>query len=171
MNRFRITFLIGLAACAGMAYSSYARDKAAPSAVTPAHYAESKEWPTYGHDSGGMRYSPLTQITPANVSNLTVAWTYHLKPASYAAPAGGRGGGEGRGGGRGGGTGFRAAEVTPLVVNGTMYVGSPYGQVERKSGSMTCLRGTVRRSAAWNTSPETRRLPPRSWWELGAASC
>ena len=27
----------------------------------------SKEWPTYGHDPGGMRFSPLTQITPANV--------------------------------------------------------------------------------------------------------
>src|ERR1700727_1232758 len=99
-----------------------------------------------------MRCSPLTQITPANVSNLEVAWTYHLKPEGYVAPAGGRdgrGGGRGPGGpdgapaagaqglplpgaaaggppagGRGGGrgnTGFRAAEVTPLVVNGTMY--------------------------------------------------
>src|SRR5581483_4805873 len=31
--------------------------------------------------------------------------------------------------GRGGGTGFSAAEVTPLVVNGVMYIASPYGQV------------------------------------------
>jgi quinoprotein glucose dehydrogenase len=117
-----------------------------------------------------MRYSPLTQITPANVGNLKVAWTFHLKPEGYVAPAaegrGGRGGGRGargadggappagapgapipgaaaggapaggRGdgppGGRGGGrgnTGFRAAEVTPLVVNGAMYIASPYGQV------------------------------------------
>ena len=37
-------------------------------------------------------------------------------------PPGGRGGGRGN-------TGFRAAEVTPLVVNGTMYIASPYGQV------------------------------------------
>ena len=35
-------------------------------------YAASKEWPTYGHDSGGMRYSPLTEITPANVSTLEI---------------------------------------------------------------------------------------------------
>src|SRR5580704_11734708 len=119
----------------------------APPAVTPANYADSKEWPTYGHDAGGMRYSPLTQITPANVSSLKVAWTYHLKPEGYVAPAGRGGGGRGRsgggrgafgasgpppagrGGGRGGNTGFRAAEVTPLVVNGTMYIASPYGQV------------------------------------------
>jgi quinoprotein glucose dehydrogenase len=120
---------------------------------------ESKEWPTYGHDPGGMRYSPLKRITPANVSNLKVAWTYHLKPVDYVAPAGGRGGGGGgrgpsgvegapaagpqgallpgaaagpppaAGGGGRGNTGFRAAEVTPLVVHGTMYIGSPYGQV------------------------------------------
>jgi quinoprotein glucose dehydrogenase len=32
-----------------------------------------KEWPTYGHDPGGMRFSPLKQITPANVDQLKVA--------------------------------------------------------------------------------------------------
>ena len=31
----------------------------------------SNEWPTYGHDSGGMRFSPLTQLTPANVGSST----------------------------------------------------------------------------------------------------
>ena len=41
----------------------------------------STEWPTYGHDSGGMRFSPLKQITPANVDRLKVAWVYHMKPA------------------------------------------------------------------------------------------
>src|SRR3954447_17086342 len=52
----------------------------------------SKEWPTYGHDSGGMRFSPLTELTPANVGQLKVAWVYHMRPARYVAPAGGRGG-------------------------------------------------------------------------------
>ena len=47
----------------------------------------SKEWPTYGHDPGGMRFSPLTQITPANVDRLKVAWVYHMKPAGAAGPA------------------------------------------------------------------------------------
>ena len=131
--------LVLAAASAAIASLSFAQDKK----------TESKEWPTYGHDPGGMRYSPLTQITPANVSSLKVAWTYHLKPEGYVAPAGGGGGrggsrwrqrclwrqrrslpaGRGGGGGRGGNTGFRAAEVTPLVVNGTMYIASPYGQV------------------------------------------
>ena len=68
------------------------------------------EWPTYGHDVGGMRFSPLKQITPANVANLQTAWTYHLKPEGSAG-------------------GFRSSEATPLVIDGIMYTGSPYGQV------------------------------------------
>jgi quinoprotein glucose dehydrogenase len=139
------------------------------SAATAAQEADAKEWPTYGHDSGGMRYSPLTQINASNVSGLAVAWIYHMKPADYIAPVGrgrgGRGGpggpvgpgspeaavGSGGAGARGGpgggdqvaaqaaqegfggfgrgGTGFSTAEVTPLVVKGVMYIGTPYGRV------------------------------------------
>src|SRR5579862_5305236 len=102
----------------------------------------SKEWPTYGHDSGGMRFSPLTQITPVNVSQLKVAWVYHMKPAGMATPPQGRRGGVGVGdepppaapvpGGRGrgrGGSGFYPSESTPLVVDGTLYMSTPYSRV------------------------------------------
>jgi glucose dehydrogenase len=34
------------------------------------------EWPAYAHDQGGMRHSPLTQITRENVNQLELAWTY-----------------------------------------------------------------------------------------------
>src|SRR5262245_32648812 len=34
-------------------------------------------WRVYAADLGGTRHSPLTQITPANVGDLEVAWTYH----------------------------------------------------------------------------------------------
>jgi len=71
---------------------------------------DAKEWPTYGHDAGGMRFSPLTQITPANVADLQPAWTYHMKPQGAAG-------------------GFQQTEATPLVIGGIMYVPSPYGQV------------------------------------------
>ena len=33
-------------------------------------------WPAYGNDAGGTRHSPLTQIKPANVHLLRVAWTF-----------------------------------------------------------------------------------------------
>src|SRR5215475_5204319 len=39
--------------------------------------AAQNDWPAYGHDPGGMRYSPLHQITAANVATLHRAWTYH----------------------------------------------------------------------------------------------
>src|SRR3954465_5744962 len=80
------------------------------------------DWPTYGGDPGSTRHSSLTEITPANVSELARAWTYHacVPPAAGGPgaaaepPAGGRGGG-GRGGG---GNGMRASEPTPIVVAG-----------------------------------------------------
>ncbi len=34
-------------------------------------------WPVYAADPGGSRHSPLTEITPENVGELEVAWTYH----------------------------------------------------------------------------------------------
>ena len=34
------------------------------------------EWPAYGRTQAGTRYAPLAQITPANVNNLQVAWTF-----------------------------------------------------------------------------------------------
>jgi quinoprotein glucose dehydrogenase len=124
MTRLKRALYVTAALSAAGASLLYAQTKPGPtSAVTPENYTSSKEWPTYGHDSGGMRFSPLTQITPANVNSLEVAWVYHLKPDGFAPPAGG-------GGGRGGGAaGFRAAEVTPLVINGLMYISSPYGRV------------------------------------------
>jgi quinoprotein glucose dehydrogenase len=109
-----------------------------------------------------MRFSPLTQLTPKNVSQLKVAWVYHMRPAGAVPPAGrggdvvapagrgvsaappaapagrGAGGAEGetpepvpggRRGGRGGGSGFRPSEVTPLVIDGIMYLSTPYSRV------------------------------------------
>ena len=114
---------------------------AAGAAIDPA-----KEWRTYGHDSGALRFSPLKQITPENVSQLKVAWAYHMRPPGFKG-AGGRGpvvmegrrqGGavgdepEAPGGGRGRfqfGSGFRPSEVTPLVIRGVMYITTPYSRV------------------------------------------
>src|ERR1700755_1065805 len=33
-------------------------------------------WPVWGHTPSGQRYSANTQITPDNVKDLKVAWTY-----------------------------------------------------------------------------------------------
>jgi quinoprotein glucose dehydrogenase len=38
---------------------------------------KSEDWPTYGGNSAGNRYSPLTQINIRNVKDLKVAWMYN----------------------------------------------------------------------------------------------
>jgi len=84
------------------------------------------DWPTYQHDRGGSRYSPLAQITPDNVSKLGIAWTYHMRPASFGDTATANYGGDELPGRRGR---FAASEATPLVVEGVMYLPTPYGRV------------------------------------------
>lgn len=80
--------------------------------ATP-HSQSAGDWPAYGRDPGGARFSPLTQITPGNVARLQVAWTYHagipdMSSMSHRPPS---------------------LEVTPIVVDGTMYVITPTGIV------------------------------------------
>lgn len=75
--------------------------------------ANHTEWSYYGRDAAGTRFSPLTQITVANVESLTVAWTYRTRETEPE---------------------FRSAEegsleVTPLVVDGVMYISTPLGRV------------------------------------------
>jgi quinoprotein glucose dehydrogenase len=72
--------------------------------------AAGTDWETSGHDSGGQRYSPLTQIDKSNVGQLQIAWTYHLTPAGYTGRP-------------------RLVEAIPIVVGNSMYVTSSYGEV------------------------------------------
>ena len=69
-------------------------------------------WPAYGRTEAGRRYSPLAQITPENVDKLQVAWTYHT--------------GDIRGPNDPVETTY---EVTPLMVDDTVYICTPHDQV------------------------------------------
>src|SRR6202162_6426619 len=40
---------------------------------------EPQNWLTYSGTVGGQRYSPLTQITPANVKNLELQWVWQAR--------------------------------------------------------------------------------------------
>jgi PQQ-dependent dehydrogenase (methanol/ethanol family) len=60
-----------------------------------------RNWPTYGGDYSNSRYSPLSTINTTNVATLVPRWAYQ--------------------------TGVVASfENTPVVVDGTMYVTTPY---------------------------------------------
>ncbi|MEO8520671.1 MAG: PQQ-binding-like beta-propeller repeat protein, partial [Acidobacteriota bacterium] len=118
-SRFTVAIIVSLAAFVGVSAQSR---KTAPSG----------EWPTYGHDPGAQRFSPLTQLTPANAGQLQVAWVYHMRPPVVPPPAGAAAAvvappQQGRGRGRG--SGFAPSGTTPIVIDGVMYLSSPYGRV------------------------------------------
>ena len=47
--------------------------------TTPIDYSgPTAGWASWGGNEGGMRYTAATQITPANVTHLKVAWTYRI---------------------------------------------------------------------------------------------
>jgi len=65
------------------------------------------DWPAYGHDPSGQRYSPLTQINSRNVGKLKLAWQYgndpggvDLNPATRA---------------------LTATEAVPIMVDGVLF--------------------------------------------------
>src|SRR6185437_14667583 len=70
------------------------------------------EWPAYGRDPGGQRFSPLKQINRTNVGSLKVAWTYRT--------------GDGYQPRKGRATSF---EATPLYIDGTLYLSTPLGHI------------------------------------------
>lgn len=94
-----------------------------------ARQARAAEWPTYGQDRGGMRFSPADQITPENAGQLEVAWTYHMRPADAGRGGPGTGASGAARGRAGRGSGFASSQVTPLVVDGVMYLSTPYNRV------------------------------------------
>ena len=63
----------------------------------------SGDWTHYGASQHGTRYSPLAQITPANAGNLVQAWTYHAGMFAHDKHS------------------AHQLELTPLVVDGTLY--------------------------------------------------
>jgi quinoprotein glucose dehydrogenase len=59
---------------------------AADAAFGPAPVAAAQgDWLAFGNDRGGSRWSPLGQITSANVGNLKPAWVYHTGPSPKGA--------------------------------------------------------------------------------------
>ena len=91
--------LVALAALAGCAAA----------AATP----PDQDWPVYGGDPGGMNYSPLADINAANVSGLKLAWQWQTGEQPMSA--------------------FKTSpgmfEATPVVVDGVMYLSTPYNRV------------------------------------------
>ena len=68
------------------------------------------DWPAYGRDEGGSRYSPLAEISRDNVTQLQVAWTYRTGDIPTKRQ----------------GSSF---ETTPILVDGTLYLSTPFNKI------------------------------------------
>src|SRR5215471_401783 len=112
------------------------------------------DWPTYNRDLAGTRYSPLAEINAGNVSRLTQAWSYRMRPDPNSPPA------------------STMNEVTPIVVNGVIYIpaGNRVIALDGDTGKEIWryeLKGGVasQRGVAW--WPGDRNNPPRILFTSG----
>jgi len=71
------------------------------------------EWPAYGNDPGGSRYSELDQITPGNVHHLERAWVYRTGEDYTGTEHAGR----------------AAFESTPILIDGTLYLSTQTNRI------------------------------------------
>jgi quinoprotein glucose dehydrogenase len=90
-------------------------------------------WPTYGGDAGGTRYSPLTQITPANVDELRVAWIFRTGELGQGVKDWNR----------------SAFEATPILYDGTLYLTTSSTDVI----AVNAVTGTLR----WRHDSQSRK--------------
>jgi quinoprotein glucose dehydrogenase len=95
----------------------------AGASATPAAAATS-DWPAYGGDAGGTRYSPLADLHVGNVAGLQVAWTYRTGELGQDARDGGK----------------LTFEATPIHFEGTLYLPTAFGAVI----ALDPVRGTER---------------------------
>ncbi len=100
-------------------------------------------WPEYGGDKGGLRYSSLAQITPANVNGLQVAWTYRSGDFSNGSAAETK-------------TSFN---VTPILVDDQLVFCTPYNRVialDPETGGERWSFDPEVRNQHFNETPYTR---------------
>jgi quinoprotein glucose dehydrogenase len=71
------------------------------------------DWPVYGGDAGGQRFSPLDQIDRTNVARLEVAWK--IRTGDLDADPGP--------------PGHMAFQATPILVDGLLVLPTPLGRV------------------------------------------
>src|SRR3954468_11210559 len=85
----------------------------APSPAPVAADRDARDWPVYGGDPGGTKYSTLTDINRSNVAKLAVAWEWVPREKALQAFA----------------TRPGNFQATPLMIGDAMYFSTPYNRV------------------------------------------
>jgi quinoprotein glucose dehydrogenase len=129
------------------------------------------EWPTYGGDAGGMKYSPLTDINRDNVARLVAAWSWATGERAIPQTDSTKAARPGN---------FQA---TPLMINDTVYFSTPFNRVialdaetgrqhwafdpgAYRAGQPSNGTGFVHRGVASWTDGRERRIFMNSRWRL-----
>ena len=81
-----------------------------------------RDWPVYGGNAAGTRYSPLDKINRGNVAQLRVAWQFDPMDT----PADARSGG--------------GLQFSPIVIAGTVYSITPGGRLVALDGATGAVR-------------------------------
>ncbi len=100
---------LGMAMMLGSGFSH--PQTAGPGASAPGATAPGSDWPSYGGNKAGNRYSPLDQVHIGNVENLQVAWMYDASEKPDPASPGRQRN--------------RAIQCQPIVVNGVLFGTTP----------------------------------------------
>jgi alcohol dehydrogenase (cytochrome c) len=97
-----LTLVTAVGAAGSAAQTSPAPASASQAGVDPATFVKppTDSWPTFNGDYSGRRFSPLTQITAANVKALSLAWMYNATNAG-------------------------TIKSTPLMIDGVLYFSAP----------------------------------------------
>ncbi|HJT97214.1 MAG TPA: pyrroloquinoline quinone-dependent dehydrogenase [Rhodanobacteraceae bacterium] len=122
-------------------------------ALLPAS-GQAVDWSAYGGDGRGQRFAPVSQITPANVGRLALAWDFRTGEL---------------------GAGFARAgdaltfEATPLFIEDTLYVSTATGKVFALDAASGTLRW--RFDAAIDRGRDYSEMASRgvSYWRDAAA--
>lgn len=128
-----IVLLIGINSSYGEIDGTIAAAGPAPPVSRPDPQPD-EDWRAYGRTQLGQRYTPQSQITPANVANLKVAWTFRT--------------GDLPGKNDPGETTF---EVTPIKVRDTLYLCSPH----QRLFALDARTGQLR----WSYDPKVQDNP------------
>ncbi len=110
MKRLACVAALAVLALAGCGAPPGGKGAAVDDARLLAGSPDGADWLSYGRTYDEQRFSPLTQVTDANVSQLGLAWSADLDTA-------------------------RGQEATPVVVDGIMYVSTAWSMVKAYDGA------------------------------------
>src|SRR5207248_3759179 len=81
-----------------------------------------RDWPVYGGNTAGTRYSPLDKINRGNVAQLRVAWQFDPMDTPPDSRSGG------------------GLQFSPIVIAGTVYSITPGGRLVALDGATGAVR-------------------------------